>query len=348
MEDDTHNRHWLSSALESRVATLFSNRLVASILIFGSLPWIYDIALFVLRSESTSLWVKMGYAGVSAWLSVGPYLVWRWHRNTIPDFFSNLSSVINDKKCLEETRSWFQRNFQLCSLISSTIWAIISIVIWTLTTKHSDAIGIGSLGDPLYVIGCVIAAWGGVVGGIGFCGVLVMVWVILKLAKSPFTVDPLHHDGRGGITCFGDCAVETTLLFGTGVLFIPFILAVIAQSKEMHLYVWLVLVAWASLILMSFFVPIVAVSRTAKRARDAAITAIGNQYRGLMDATSGKSQARDDMMQKYLRLEHLRWEFSEYKHISVYPVNTKILASLFLQAFLPIMIFLLRHVVTFL
>jgi hypothetical protein len=347
MKNNIEHKHWLSAVLEYSIPQFLDGKLIGSILIFGFIPWTYTATLFLLRAEALSTWVKIGYAGVSTWVSIAPYLIWRWERKTMTDFFEELSTIIINRNDLTNIKNWFYKAHPRWSLIFSLIWAAISVAVWTLATQFSPTIGLKGLADPMYIIGLVISGWGGFLAGMGFSGVFIMVWLIYKIAKLPFTLEPLHHDNCGGMACFGKCAVSTTLLFGTGILFLPFLFTVIAPLKEMPFLVWFLIISWALFVIISFSIPILIVSSAAKKTKNAAMVSVTHTCKKLTETMQQGSKNQEMLSTKYLELLHLHLELYEYKHLSVYPVNIEILTSLFFQAFSPLLVFLFKHIFAF-
>lgn len=336
------SRHWVAGFLESGPLWLTNNRLFASIIKSGTVPNIYLGVLLAFRWDSMPNSVVMGYICSYIWLNIGPYLIWRFDQRSLPSFRAEVRSILVNETTGDRILLSYCQIFRRWSLLAALPWAIFNTVVWAVTSTSTDRLGVFGLSDPLWWLGTLLAGWAGILTGIGFFGVILAVFATSKVSHCGILLEPLHHDNHAGLGCFGRFTIHTTVMFASGALFLPMVIAGIGPSDEMTCFVFLILAAFSGFVILSFATPIYSVHTNAVKIRNKSIDDLVTKYRELsMEISSGRiaDTIRSRKCEELTWLYHERWQ---YRHVRLYPIDVDTIMKLAVSVLLPFVLFLLN------
>lgn len=199
------------------------------------------------------------------WGWVGPVLIWRYETITLEkarkaaagiipdaDSISGLSAIVD----ANATGGWKKR----CIVLMWIAWMIYAYVV--LSFEFVAELGINGYGDVwwwLLLAGVIVYNY---YGAIGWLLVWKSITVVRFVARQNTALNPYHEDGTGGFGFIGDLVTTTSLMFSTGVLFLPILLKIAFEKIEyFDIRILGTTIAYAGAILLSFAYPVWVIHR---------------------------------------------------------------------------------------
>jgi len=155
-------------------------------------------------------------------------------------------------------------------------------------------------------------------------------------------LEPLHVDNHAGLGCFGKFAIQTTLMFSSGSLFLPLLIVGIGSSDEMVPCVWLTLCTFSTFVALSFFAPIYIVHASAEKMKSQIVSELVQRFRRLAANLIQETNESKPRVAQYGNLILLYCERWRYDHIRLYPVNVDTITKLGISIILPFVLFFLN------
>ncbi len=344
--DSTERVHWITAVSQVAVAGHGGRRLLSLLfaMVVCSLPWLFCLSLLA-RGEPVETAAAAGYASISLWISLAPWLIWRYDSRTLPRFLRRLRMVPGVmSENAERLGRQHCRSFRTTSIALSVIWTAIGLAVWYGTTCWVSGIGLHGPRDPLYWLAGVLASWAGYLCGIGCAGVVAMVRTMKDASTMQVHLEPLHCDGHGGLGFFGDCAIQTTGLFGSGLLFFPILIFGVASASNLRVWVYVLIAIFTAFVLASFLYPTYLVYRKSKDLRADAVSAISKTYRALADQLTQRLEgATESLANHYDELERLRRERRDALDVRAWPFQPTLLTAVLVQAAAPFIMLILKR-----
>lgn len=350
MKEYNFTQIWVSRIIDSKFPLRIKNPLLASIIKFGLLPNFIVILFVLMRQEYITDEFMLIYVFGLIWLNIGPYLIWYYDEKLLPNFFNDVTDILNDKKAKELAKKYdklFSRIFKVCLIMLLPP----IIIIWIYGSPSVLSGGILGYGDFWYWAWLVIVSWVIILASACFGGVIITILAIREVSNENLNIDPLHPDNLGGLGCVGHYAIMTTIIISSGSLYLPGLFQ-FTLTPETKLLSYLVAVMYSAFILISFLYPTVITNKKASLVRDEILNKLMKRYNKLNYEFDIRNQMNEDISEyKYKpvpdkvkdELKRIREEHSDYKNMHLYPFEIKILLKLGGSVLLPFVFPLLQN-----
>jgi len=154
----------------------------------------------------------------------------------------------------------------------------------------------------------------GLLTSIGFWGIFTTMKAVHETSNAFEKIKPFYKDRLRGLAPFSNFAINTTLLFATGTLFIPMFVDFASGTYNFIFVLYLLLAIFISAIILSYFIPIYFVFTSAKKIKGLELEKIGRKYELLM------KRDKLDLINQ-IRILNLRNWYNDYKNLKLYPVE---------------------------
>lgn len=344
------DQHWLSAIVESDWPIPTGNALLSSAVTFGTVPNVLFVAYAHLRGGVVGSRFLFAIAMTVLLLNLGPYLVWYYDERVLPEFLRRATELLPRERVDEYARrydAFFARRWWPLSAGLSILMGYTFVR----STSFLVRVGVFEAGGPFHYLIFALILWVGVVGGVGFHGVLTTLLLIWELSSEELSIDPLHPDKLGGLSVVGYYSIRTTVVFSFGSLFIPLAYQFVTLSRYGHL-IYVIVGVYTLFLLLSFVVPTVKVNRRANELRESVLDGLREEYRRVQAKLSRHgeievaSDARLDELILEMQARRIRNEYEDYKQVRLYPLEVQILARLVGSVLLPLAFLLLEVTLT--
>ncbi|MEF8852447.1 MAG: hypothetical protein V5A28_08515 [Haloarculaceae archaeon] len=313
----------------------------ASLLVFGLVPSAVLVWMVITRWGRLSPGFLAGVLGVGIWLTIAPYLVWRYDSVTFPTFVELIADIVADEAAVLDLTADYERLFTrrwFVPAIPTTVLGIPMMVLGRPFLRESASV---TTADPLYWALVGVVLWLGVLIGIGVAGVATSVLVVRAFTDHEFDIAPLHPDGKGGLSAVGALAVRTTVLLSLGSFLLPiqFHYVAVAGSDLLRSLVYLLVAGYTAIIFLSFVYPVVTTNRYAERLRARNLENLRAEYyevKAESDRLAGGGEADGDLVAVELRAQRLRDEYRRYETVTLYPTDVTVLSRFAGSILLPL------------
>ncbi|GGL36518.1 hypothetical protein GCM10009037_20070 [Halarchaeum grantii] len=327
---------WMTTLVEATGSRLPFSTPLSALLTIGLIPYLLTALFFILADGSHSLQVLVMQTLVATIAAIGPVLIWHYDEHIFPTFITEVADVVVDDDALITTTNEYERFFatRYGYLIVPWLLLIESVVIANIDFFQS--IGVSGLLDPALLVYLIFAAWWSIITGIGLHGALTTILCVRAVGTLELTIDPLHHDGLGGLSTIGYFSIRATLLVSIGSLALPFAFALAARGGYQSL-VYVAVVAYIGVIVLSFVYPTLYVNRRAQEVRDRILQEKREKIQTLRNQSAVESAGGElSELETQLKIRTLRDDFHEYQSVSLYPLSVSILIRLASSVLLPI------------
>ncbi|WP_435194815.1 hypothetical protein [Natronomonas sp. EA1] len=335
LEQYDYGSHWVSEQI-SRGALGIQHPLLVSVLKFG-LVWNLLAAAYLAVADTT---FSPGYLVASGlgllWVNIAPYLIWYYDERVLPSFFERLGEILPEEASVDELAEKYTTMFAEPQPLVAAFWTVGTVAIVFAGTDVLRAQGMVGTGSVFIWTTYAYALFIGLVLSHGFMGPVLTLRLIGEVAEADLQIDPLHPDNLGGLSTVGYCAIRTTLLYSTASLFLPLLFRFSAASAS-GIVIFAFATVYVCTILGTFLYPTLRVSLRAHTLRDTALERIRREYRQV--EAEMQTPDRDELseLNRRLELQRLQTKYQNFNSVSLYPLQTSILARLAGSVFLPLL-----------
>ncbi|MBN2150157.1 MAG: hypothetical protein JW839_01800 [Candidatus Lokiarchaeota archaeon] len=234
-------------------------------------------------------------------------------------------------------------------------WCGLMYYIFLSSTASLEHGGLYGYNDYWFWIVFAIYAFANLMASTGVWGIIITLTAIHEISGCSIKIDPLHTDGVGGLSCFGNYAIATTLIFSSGALWLPLAFDLMLGSPLMTHYIYLIVFVWMIFTLLSFVYPTVLINVRAKKIRNAEIDIRRREYeesreviRIMNDLRIKTNYMKADAtnpitaMVYYFNTELMREEFEHFKSVKLYPFEIYIFSKLISSVVFPLLIWFVQ------
>lgn len=333
---------WISKLLESKIPFKIENPVLASILNLGLIPNLAFIIFYLIRRDYITTQFLIADIFGLIWINLGPFLIWYYDERLLPKFFFSVLDIVKDKNKIEKLAKKYDTLFSKRFWLITIPWILFLMYMCLQIPETLSRGGIlGGVNDFFYWLFLIGIVWVGLITSTGFLGVLITIFAIRDVSKETLKIDPLHPDRLGGLSCIGNYAIGTTILFSTGSLFIPVVFQLIS-NKGILFFIYPGVLLFSVFILLSFLYPTIKIHHRAKLIRDGILDKLRKKYGELSHKLNTNSQDYTKTVASYLELYRLRSEYLDYKGVSLYPLEIEIFVRLISSVILPIVFLLIQ------
>ncbi len=209
-------------------------------------------------TEINALWL----AGTWAW--VGPSLIWYYERYTVPIFYKHCRRLIKNDSLRCSVRKLVYSNIfsmPICRAIS-ILWVSIVFIGYLLAIEFVKGFGISGYDDWLWWILSMGVLLYGYYSSIGFCYIYKTILLTKKVNVSGLENRVYHRDGVFGFSFIGNFALNTSMMFLSGIFIVPLVLLIGNHGQIYEYIVALTLIGlYVLIIAFAFCYPIMIIRK---------------------------------------------------------------------------------------
>lgn len=347
IEEDqyTDQSIWISDLVEYPKSVLPLSTVPAALLTVGLIPYILTAVFFSLAEGSNDIYIISAQTLAATIAVIGPILIWHYDENVFPRFIQEVDDVIEDRNKLISVVDSYEQFFAEKYWIITFIWTIVIIVALIGNIGFFESIGVEGYFDIAFLIYIIFAIWWSIITGIGLHGALTTILCVRAVGDLELVIDPLHHDGLGGLSTIGFFSIRATIMNSIGSFVLPLAFT-IASNGQYEILVYLAVSGYIVFILSTFIYPTYYVNRRAQEVRDEILKQKRNQIHQLKKEMSFDSTGGDlSELETQLKIQTLRDDFNQYQSVNLYPLSISILTQLASSIVLPILFLLLESYV---
>jgi hypothetical protein len=335
-ESYTGHSIWITEVVEYPGTRLPLSTVPSALLTIGLIPYLLTGLFFWLADGPESAYIVSIQFLAATIATLGPVLIWRYDEHVFPTFVEEARNVVEDESALTRTADTYERFFTTRYWMLTIPWVLLISVALAANVAFFRTIGVEGLLDPAFVTYLIFAVWWSIVTGIGLHGALTTILCVRAVGNLDLTIDPLHHDGLGGLSTIGYVSIRATLMNSIGSFALPLAFAIAARGGFQSL-VYAAVAGYIGFILASFIYPTLYVNRRAQEVRDSVLREKRRQIQALKDQSSvGSAGGELSELETQLKIRTLRDDFHEYQSVNLYPLSISILTRLASSILLPI------------
>lgn len=335
---DEYSGHsiWMSELVQWPGSILPLRTVSAALLTVGLIPLVLTGVFFGLLDGTQNTYFVVIQLLAASIAVMGPVLIWHYDANVFPNFIREVSSVVPNQKNLIEVVDRYERFFTERYWIITSAWTLVIISALVANIGFFEQAGVTGVFDPAFIVYILFAIWWSIITGIGLHGALTTILCIRAVGNLELDIDPLHHDGLGGLSTIGYFSIRATLMNSIGSFALPIGFA-IASAGEYQTLVYVAVSAYIGFIIISFVYPTLYVNRRAQEARNNVLKRKRQQIQDLKRETAvGSAGGELSELETQLKIQTLRDDFHEHQSINLYPLSVSILTRLVSSILLPI------------
>lgn len=333
---------WVSKIIESKIPFRIENPLLASVVKLGLIPNLYFILFYLIRCEYITTGFLVAYTFALIWLNLGPFLIWYYDERLLPIFFYKALDIVPNHEKMAVLAKKYDNLFSQKFWVVTVPWTIFLVYIYIHGLPALSKGGVFGMNDFCYWVGIIGIVWAALLTSTGFWGILTTMFAIREISKESLSIDPLHPDKLGGLSCVGYYAIGTTILASSGSFFLPAGFQLVSGTKILIPYVYFAVFLFSAFILLSFLYPTVIVHQKAKSIRDDILDKLRKKHIELRHTLDSNNQNHMRTMLSYLELYRLRNEYLDYKTVKLYPFEVEIFIKLISSVILPVIFLLIQ------
>lgn len=327
---------WMSTLVENAGSRLPFGTQLSALLTIGLIPYLLTGLFFIFADGSNSLNVIAMQTLAATIAVIGPVLIWRYDEHIFPTFIKEVKDVVVDNDALITTVDKYERFFATRYGYLTVPWLLLIEGAMIANIDFFQSIGVTGLLDPSFLTYMIFAGWWSIITGIGLHGALTTILCVRAVANLDLTIDPLHHDGLGGLSTIGYFSIRATLMNSIGSFALPLAFTIAARGGYQS-FVYAAVVAYIGLIILSFAYPTLYVNRRAQEVRDRVLQDKREKIQTLRNQSAVESAGGElSELETQLKIRTLRDDFHEYQSVNLYPLSISILTRLASSIFLPI------------
>jgi len=287
----------------------------------------------ILITNEFSLYLKLFFGGI--WAFFGPMFMFKYDEIYLK-FWDRLS-VISTGTDIERLIHYYDNQIIKTSKIISFIWCILIASVIIIDPSYLQVFGISGWGDPYIYIFILFIIYLVHLTALGFTGSYYTIKIIFSLIKSnSVQLDEYNSDSVGGFSCFGNFSLSTTILFSTGVLFIPILYDYAIQSGLFsQLLIFIAVILYGIAIFLVFVIPVALAFKKAERDKDELISITLSKYKSYRLKPDKNNENEIEELNEYNYLNYLNG-------VTTYPFNFNTLFKIVLTALFPIMLYFIQ------
>lgn len=331
------DRLWVAAVID-RVRDTVGNPILASFFAFGWIPIVTSGSIF-LASETVDQSFILFQSLTASIVVLGPYQAYKYDTSVLPEFFTDVEELVADPDVptLDDIKLRAIRRFRTKHPVFVVLWTVAVVSVLPLNASYFASQGI-VFGSALYVVYLIFLIDFGVLSGLGLFSVAVTIHTIWDVSKLELHIEPLHPDGLGGLSVFGDFAIASTLLISNGALAIPLSFDMVTSDLG-GVIVYSGVGLYILFIITSFVYPTYRINRKAQALREEHLDQFRSKIRRLETNLSENTQKTNSSLHDLelrLEIDRLRKEFQNYRDVRLYPLSIGIVVRLASSVLLPI------------
>lgn len=331
------DRLWLA-AIINRVRDTVANPILASFFSFGWIPVVTSASIFLFSKTVDQSFIIFQSLTASI-LVLGPYQAYKYDTSVLPGFFTDVEELVADSdiSTLKDIESRSSSRFRTKHFGFVGLWTVAVVAVLPLNASYFASQGI-VFDSVLYFLYIIFLINFGVLSGLGLFSVAVTIYTIWEVSNLKLHIEPLHPDGLGGLSVFGDFSISSTLLISNGALAIPLAFDMVTSDLG-GVIVYAGVGLYILLIILAFVYPTYRINRKAQKLREEHLDQFRNKVRQLETELSENTQETESSLHDLalrLEIDRIQKEFQNYRDVRLYPLSIGIVIRLASSVLLPI------------
>ena len=199
----------------------------------------------------------------SVWIGLGPYFIHKYITESNM-FFDSCKNHCNSKRIFI-IQSQFNNTFARDKSFSIIFFVWTSLVITSiiLNSQYISSFGIFGYSDIYFYVFCICFIYVLYLHSVGFYGVYASLRIIRYIMKKELIeINFFDSDQHGGIDFIIRYAFKVTMMFSTGLLFIPILFDYILFTNNViiKLSLYIITLMYGISLLLSFYIPLKAIN----------------------------------------------------------------------------------------
>jgi hypothetical protein len=334
MDEYTGSTIWVTDLVEYIGRKLPMSVPQSALLTLGVLPYIPTVVFILLIDGAPSSFI-LNQVLVAFIPTAGVVFIWYYDEKVFPAFILEVSGIVSDEQRLLATIERYERFFCERYWMITLPW--IALIVSALITNISyfQMLGVAGYLDPAFIVYLTFAVWWSMLTGIGLHGALTTVLCVHAVGDLGLQIDPLHHDGLGGLSTVGFFSIRATLMNSIGSFAFPIVFSIASEGGS-ETIVYFAAACYIAFLLASFFYPTFYINRRAQEAREDILKEKRTQIRALQSSISDNTENSElGDLETQLRIQTLREDFNDYKKVNLYPLSISVLTRLATSVLLP-------------
>ena len=287
-------------------------------------PFIFNNWDTLIQNEFT-LYLKLFFGGL--WVLYGPLFMFRYDKIYLR-FWEGISTIYI-KDDLKKQINYYDNQIIKLSRWISIVWCSMITSVLIIDPSYLKIFGIEGWSDPYLYIFILLMIYLIHLTALGFTGSFITIKIILSLIKSDSVrLNEYDSDSVGGFSSFGNFSLSTTILFSTGVLFIPILYDYAIHSGIIvQLLIFSAVILYGISIVLVFIIPVTLAFKKAEKDKDELINSALIKYKEYRN--SGKNA---EELNTFNYLNYLNG-------LTTYPFNFNNLFKISMTALFPIVLY---------
>jgi len=164
-----------------------------------------------------------------------------------------------------------------------------------------------------------------------------MYYLIKKLSNFPININPLNHDGFGGLNILAKLPLRVASLISTGSLYLPYAinrLYTISTETPTKSVILLGVLLVPGVIILTFFIPLIPVNKIAKKTKHEMLDKLGLQINGDIETYCKKIDV-NYCIDNLLKIQ----QYKQIKEMKTMPISPHVFFELIAFILLPTFLF---------
>jgi len=218
----------------------------------------------------------------SIWIAIGPYLIHRYITETNTFFVECQKN--NPSRQIENIRIKFNNTFakDKSFKLILILWEALVLLCVVLNDSYIRCFGIEGYSDIYFTIFCLCFSYVLYLNAVGFYGVYITIRHInFLIERKLIKIDYFTTDGHGGLGFIIQYIYKVTMIFGTGILFVPILLDFVLFNDKniIKLCLYLMLFVYSAMLFLCFYIPWRKVNKYLLTAKNNEKANLYNQYK---------------------------------------------------------------------
>lgn len=296
------------------------------------IPFLFREWELLIKNE-LSIYIKFFFGAL--WCTYGPYFIFSYERKYI-QFWKELNPIFTGEN-IQSFIDYFDLKIKRLSKIISVPWCILIISIILFDPSYLRLFGINGWTDLYLYVFILLIIYLSYLTALGFTGTYITINIIMHLVKKNLIkLNPFCNDGVGGFSCIGKFSLNSTILFSTGILFIPILHDYAIETGVIsQLLTFIVITIYGAAILLVFFIPMRVAFRKADEDKDKLLT----------DALDGYYQLRHcrekELIQSISELNSFNY-LNFLEKMNLYPFTFTTMTKIILTALFPVLFYIVQ------
>lgn len=336
---------WITRVIERTGDVLGISPLFSNFLTLGAIPLLLTFLYFNYSTKEPSLIFRITQSLFAVMVSGIGYLIWYYDKNIMPDFFLQVSNVVDSNSEFNSIVSKYNDFFAYRYWKTLLFWFPLFPIAFFGNINYFKSQGLGTITDPSFHLFFIFTIYSGLITGVGLHLIINTLRCVGEVSQIDLSIDPLHPDGLGGMSAIGSLSIWTMGLASIASLGMPYTLQIAAKGDFKWAIYSAFLIYFVSLASI-FIYPVVKSTRKAELYREEKLQDLRSQIQEvettLEELESDDSASPHRLQTLELRHQRLREKYANYESVKLYPISIGVISRFAGSILLPLVFIILE------